>query len=166
MTITFSAPLPDCAPCCAPACEEDGTLMDLTLAVIVICGCAIFIGGATILYNVVSDPDDLLGVWEDIPLGTPTVITTMMIQVYEDECTTPDGDPLEAAVSALITCADGQYTVSVTFECITPDGTITGELFQATGDLDTSLSNLIACIGSSTHNLPFVIDSAEVSLAA
>lgn len=167
MVIQFAIPATgDCAPCCVPPCAEDGTLFDLTLAGITICGCALFVGTGPIIYNVVSDPDDLLVVWEDIPLGTPTVITTMMIQLYEDECVTPDGDPLEATVSAFISCADGLYTISVTFECLTPDGTITGELFQATGELDTSLDNIIECIGSSTHNLPFVIDTTELALAA
>lgn len=150
-------------------CVEDGTLLDLTLTGITICGCAVFVGGATIIYNVVSDPNDLLGVWEDIPLGTPTVLTPptpVLVMVYSDACVTEDSGPFEAEVRAFITCADGLYTVSVVLECLTDDGTILIELFQATGELDTTLPNIVECVGSTTFNVPFTIDSAELALAA
>lgn len=157
MVIQFSIPATDgCAPCCAPACVPLDTLLDLTLTDITLCGCAVFEGERS---DIVSDPADLLGVWEDIPLGSLTTITTAMLQKYSDDCVTPDGDPVETDVQVLINCANGYYSIVQIqigpFNIFFSDGNYM---------LDETIPNAQECIGSTTFNVPLIIGSAEISM--
>lgn len=168
MVIQFSIAATECAPCCN-LCEEDGTLLDLLLTGDTICGCAITGDGAR--YNLtatgVTQLAALVGLHEDIPLGTPTVIGTLEMQAFSDECVTPDGDPVNVDITATITCADGFYSLTVQFDTPTaPTSTAVVFITDQNYELDEEMANAQECIGSSTFNVPFIFDAAEVSLAA
>lgn len=151
----------------ADECLEDGTLLDVTLAGKTVCGCAVTGDGER--YNVTdpADIDALLGVHEDIPLGTLTVIGSIEMQAYSDECVTPDGDPVMVDIAVLVTCADGFYSVTIQFDTPTsPSATAVVFFTDQNYVLDETMDNAQECIGSSTFNVPWVFGTVEVSEAA
>lgn len=143
-------------------------MLDVTLTGDTICGCAVTGDGE--FYGLTAqgllDVAALLGVHEDIPLNSATVIGTVEMQAYNDECFDTSGAPVAVDITMLVTCSDGFYELQISFAApTTPSASAVVFFTNAEYTLDEAMANAQTCIGGTSFNVPWIFDSAEVSLA-
>ncbi len=163
MVIQFSIPATgDCAPCCG--CQPDGTLLDVTLTGDTLCGCTLNTDDS--FYDLtatgVTQLAALLGLHEDIVLGTPTVIGTVEMQEFSDECVTPDGAPVDVDVRISVLCFEGVYSLEVQYENPKFPGSWVNAFQNLDVEFNTSEGNGLTCDGARA----FLITTVEMTLAA
>lgn len=154
--ISFTLPVEDCPACCEAECPTEGD-WSLTISSETECEpCRVTVN--PVFFYRVDDASAVLGVWPVPVVPGSAVLTTVLMQQYEDECVTLDSEPA-ADVTATITCFDGEVTVSIVVEipgAIEPTGV---EVFQGTGLIGAVINNIFDC---DSGQLPFFIGSVQV----